>query len=353
MNTNHTVSIGRLQAFCTEALTHEGMEQAAAETTAKVLCRTDAFGTHSHGTKNLYDYIRKMRCGGMELNGRPVLIREGPSYAAVDGRNAIGMVSATLGMETAIEKCRKTGVACVNVTHSEHFGAAGYYAVLAAEQGLIGLSMSNVDANMTIPGARSKVLGNNPFAYALPAAAHRPVFLDVALSAVASLKVVQARKDGVSIPAGWIVDKDGLPTTDPSHYPEEGAMLPMAAHKGYGLALMVEALTSLLGGGAMMTQVPSWLFCLAEPNQVSHMFLCIDPACFVGADAFRARVDEAIERVHSADRAAGCDRLYYPGEIEWERYERAVREGICLPDDVAASLQKLAEDTGLKAPWER
>ena len=213
--------------------------------------------------------------------------------------------------------------------------------------------MSNVDANMTIPGARSKVLGNNPFAYALPAAAHRPVFLDVALSAVASLKVVQARKDGVSIPAGWIVDKDGLPTTDPSHYPEEGAMLPMAAHKGYGLALMVEALTSLLGGGAMMTQVPSWLFCLAEPNQVSHMFLCIDPACFVGADAFRARVDEAIERVHSADRAAGCGRLYYPGEIEWERYERAVREGICLPDDVAASLQKLAEDTGLKAPWER
>ena len=130
-------------------------------------------------------------------------------------------------------------------------------------------------------------------------------------------------------------------------------MLPMAAHKGYGLALMVEALTSLLGGGAMMTQVPSWLFCLAEPNQVSHMFLCIDPECFVGADAFRARVDEAIERVHSADRAAGCDRLYYPGEIEWERYERAVREGVCLPDDVAASLQKLAEDTGLKAPWER
>lgn len=114
----------------------------------------------------------------------------------------------------------------VNVTHSEHFGAAGYYAVLAAEQGLIGLSMINVDANMTIPGARSKVLGNNPFAYALPAAAHRPVFLDVALSAVASLKVVQARKTASPSPPGWIVDKDGLPPPTPAIIPKRAPCCP-------------------------------------------------------------------------------------------------------------------------------
>ena len=225
-----TVSMGQLQQFCTEALCAAGVARADAETTAHVLCRTDAFGTHSHGTKNLLDYIRKMEAGGMAKTGSPEILREGPSWAAIDAHNVLGMVGASMGMNTAIRKCRETGVAIVNVVHSEHFGAAGYYAVLAAEQGLIGLSMSNVDANMTVPGARGKAMGNNPFAYALPASRHRPVFLDIAMSAVASLKVVQARKDGVQIPAGWIVDKDGLPTTDPSLYPEEGAMQPMAAH---------------------------------------------------------------------------------------------------------------------------
>ena len=345
------ITLEALENLCVTALLHAGMERPAAETTARVLCRTDAYGTHSHGTKNLYDYIRKIQCGGMECNGQPKVVKEGPSFASIDGGNTIGMVTGTMAMELAMEKCRKPGIACVNVTNSEHFGAAGYYAVLAAEQGLIGISMSNVDANMTIPGARSKVMGNNPFAYALPAGKYRPVFLDIALSAVASLKVVQARKDGTSIPAGWIIDKDGITTTDPSHYPEEGAMLPMAAHKGYGLALMVEALTSMLGSGAMMTQVPSWLFCLEKPNQVSHMFMCIDPQCFCGLEEFKANVDKAIETVHSAPLAKGCERLFYPGEIEWGRYEKAVKDGLSLGEDVAAGVEKLAAFAGVEVPW--
>lgn len=346
------VSLQSLQQFCADALRAAGVPSADADTAAHVLCRTDAFGIHSHGTKNLDDYIRKMEAGGMCRAGTPRILREGPSWAAVDAQNVLGMVAGTMGMETAIRKCQQTGIGIVNVIHSEHFGAAGYYAVLAAEQGLIGLSMSNVDANMTIPGAKGKVMGNNPFAYALPAGTYPPIFLDIALSAVASLKVVQARRDGVQIPTGWIVDKNGLPTTDPSHYPEEGAMMPMAAHKGYGLAVLVEALTSILGGGPMMMQVPSWLFCMPEPNDVSHTFLCMDPACFTGADAFRARVDEAIAYLHGLPRADGCERIYYPGEMEWERHSRAVQCGLALPADTLQSLRRLSKHMGIAVPWE-
>lgn len=256
------------------------------------------------------------------------------------------MISSVKAMELACEKAQNTGIAIVTVKNSCHFGAAGYYANLAAQKGLIGIAMSNVDPNMTAPGARGKLLGNNPMAYASPANKVPSVFLDIAMSNVASLKVVQARKDGKQIPSTWIVDKDGLPTSDPSHYPEEGAMQPMAAHKGYGLAIMIDLLTGVLSGGCTSIggEIPSWCFELDKPNNVCHSFIAIDPHFFLGSVSLADRVENMSGLLRKAPKAKGAERIYTPGEIEWAKHAIANSEGLTLPDEVKISLLDLADD---------
>lgn len=345
------IKIEHLKEFCAKALELEGMRTDDARIVSEVLVETDAYGTHSHGTKNLHNYIRKYRVGGMDIHGEPQIIAEGPAYAVMDAKNTLGMIPSVKAMSLACDKAETAGIALVTVNHSNHFGAAGYYANMAAERGMIGFAVSNVDPNMTVPGAKGMVIGNNPIAYAAPARSVPSVFLDIAMSNVASLKVVQARKDGRQIPDTWIVDKDGLPTTDPSKYPDEGAMQPMAAHKGYGLAVFVDLITGLLSGGAtsMDGGIVSWVFELDKPNNVSHTFIAINPALFGVEDA--AECTEAMaEHLRQAPKAKGSQRIYTPGEIEWEKHAKAEKTGLALPDDVSVSLQALASELSLTLP---
>lgn len=345
------IKLNDLKKFCKAVLIKEGMNEAEAEITADVLSETDGYGTHSHGTKNLHNYIRKMRAGGININGNYQVIREGPGFVLLDADSSIGMVPARRAMKSAIDKAKECGISCALVRNATHFGAAGYYANMASEENMIGIVCSNVDANMTIPGAKGKVIGNNPIAYSVPAGRYRPIFLDIAMSTVASLKVIQAKKDGSSIPDTWITDADGLPTTDPGNYPEIGAMQPMAAHKGYGIALLVELLTGVLSGGGVMKDVPSWLFNMESKNDVSHTFIAIDISKFMDINLYCQRVENVIDTLHTTPLAKGTDRIYYPGEIEWERYERTLKEGLLLPKDVEESLNSLHEESGVDICW--
>lgn len=346
------IKLKEFKDFCAKCCVNEGMSEENAKITAEVLCETDRFGTNSHGTKNLYGYVKKQRAGGMDFKAEPEIIKEGPSYALMDGHAGMGMVIGCRAMELAIKKARETGVALVTVRNSTHFGAAGYYANMAASEGLFGYAVSNVDPNMTVPGARGMILGNNPLSYASPAK-DNSVFLDIAMSNVASLKVVQARKDGVSIPSTWIVDKDGMPTTDPSHYPEEGAMQPFGAHKGYGLAVMTELLTGVLSGGAIgsLGEIKSWCFDPEVPNNVCHTFIAVDVDKFCGKESYISRSEELVSALHKTPRAKGCDRIYVPGEIEWEKHEKW-SEIVELPDAVADSLKEMSEALGIKVCFE-
>ena len=205
---------------------------------------------------------------------------------------------------------------------------------------------------MTIPGARGMILGNNPLSYASPLQSTPSCFLDIAMSNVASLKVVQARKDGRSIPDTWIVDKNGLPTTDPSHYPEEGAMQPMAAHKGYGLAVLVELLTGVLAGGKISSlgEIPSWCFVPEKPNGVSNTFIVIDVDKFAGTENYVARSEAFMDALHNTEKAQNAERIFVPGEIEWGKYSKA-EEALELPDAVVDSLLGLSAETGIAIPW--
>jgi len=346
------IKIADLKEFAKTAFVNEGMSAEYAEMCADSLAETDAFGVHSHGTKNLYNYIKKLRCGGANINAEPVIQREGPSFAVINANDAMGMIPATMAMRLACEKAGKTGIAIVSVINSCHFGAAGYYANIAALQGMVGLCMSNVDPNMTAPGARGMVIGNNPFAYSVPGMSVPTYFLDIAMSNVASLKVVQARRDGLSVPDTWIVDKDGLPTTDPSRYPDEGAMQPMAAHKGYGLAVMVDVLTGLLAGGeaSPMGGILSWCFALEQANKACHTCIAIDADQFSSDGKISDRVEAMAEKLHNAPKAKGSECIYLPGEIEWAKHKAAEENGINLPEDVLSPLMELSREIGVGLP---
>lgn len=229
------IQVDELLRFAQAALEAAGVGAEDARTIANTLVTTDTFGVFSHGTNNLYNYIRKMQAGGLDAKAVPTVEKEGPSWAIVNGNAAMGMVSSCRAMELAIEKAKKTGIAYVGVHNSCHFGAAGYYANLAAQQGLLGIAMSNTDPNMAIPGSRDVAIGNNPFSFAAPLKNGKSVFLDIALSGAAALKIVMAREKGQQVPPGFLIDAEGLPTTDPSGFPYESHLLPMAAHQGIRL----------------------------------------------------------------------------------------------------------------------
>ena len=345
------IRISDLKNFCQEALRSAGMDAEEAAMAADVLAETDAYGLHTHGSKNLSGYLHKAVVGGLDLHGKFEVVTEGAAYAIADAHNALGMVSSCKAMQLACDKAAQSGIAIVTVRHSCHFGAASYYVNMAAKQGMIGIAMSNVDPNMAIPGAKGMVLGNNPVAYAAPSISEPSIFLDIALSNVASLKVVQARKDGRQIPPTWIVDKDGLPTTDPSHYPEEGAMQPLGAHKGYGLAILVELLTAILSGGPTSAsgEVVSWCFEPEKKNNVSHVFIAVNPTLFGIETPIAERVEALSEKLHAAPTTTG-GKIFVPGEIEWEKHHKASVEGITLPPEVEQSICALAKETALPLP---
>jgi LDH2 family malate/lactate/ureidoglycolate dehydrogenase len=346
-----TVGVDELTRFCIAAMRAAGLGEEDARLSAEVLVTTDTWGTFTHGTHQLRGLLYNIRIGRLNPAARLRVEAEGPGWARVDGQDAMPLATAYRAMELCIAKARATGVGYVGVRRSSHYGAAGFYAVMAAQQGLIGLSMCNVDPGVTAPGSRGRVMGTNPIAYAAPRAGAAPVFLDIATSAVAASKLYAAQALNQPIPDTWLVDDDGLPTTDPTGYPRRGALQPMAGHKGYGLAVLVEILTAVLTGAGIMSEVNSWMLDSLEPANQGHAFLALDVAAMMPPAQFAARMEQMAAEIHAAPLAVGADRIYLPGEKEWEHRAAALVHGIPLPPFVVANLRGVAEDTGVTASW--
>jgi ureidoglycolate dehydrogenase (NAD+) len=342
------VSVADLEAYCVEAMLKAGMREADARMTAHVLVTSDTWGVYTHGTKQLRPLLIHMRDGGLNPQATPEIVDEGPGWAHIDGHYAMPPVSAVMAMHAAINKARTAGIGFAGVLHSSHFGAAGYYAMMAAQNDMIGLAMTNVDPFMTVPGAKGRVLGTNPLTYAIPTGAERPVFLDMATSTVAASKVFAAETLGKPIPDTWIVDRDGKPSTDPSDLLKGGAMQPMAGYKGYGIALLIEILAGVLTGAAYTTDLKTWIIHTDAQINQGHAFLAIDPAIMMPIDQFKARMDDLVQRVKATPTAPGASRIYLPGEMEWDRRDDALANGIPLPEDVLVYLRNMAKDWNLQ-----
>lgn len=331
-------------------LSDNGMDETDAAVMASHLLQADLWGIHTHGLKNLAGYIEKKNAGGVSFSAVPEIITECPSLVLIDANNSMGYIAGTFAMNMACEMAEKTGIAMAVVRNSCHYGAGACYANIAAAKGMIGIAMSNVDRKMAIPGTRGMTIGHNPFTLCAPANRIPSVCLDVSSSNVASLKVLRAKSEHTEVPLGWICDKDGIPTNDPSHYPDEGALLPMGNHKGYGIAFFIDILTGVLASSlnSVKDDIPSWCFDMEKPNLVSHAFVVINPNLL--CTDFKEQVDEMIDAAHAKPKALNVERILVPGEDAWECYSECEKTGtVTMPSDVVDELAKILDIREIEA----
>ncbi|HMO83381.1 MAG TPA: Ldh family oxidoreductase [Lacipirellulaceae bacterium] len=341
------VTIDALEQFCLRILTSTGVCEKDAQTTTAALVMTDSWGVFTHGTKLLRGYVRRLRGGGLRADVAPEIATEGPAWAVVDGQSALGQVTTTFATEVAMKKAEQFGVGFVTVRNSCHFGAAGYYAWLAARAGMIGMAMANDVPSVAAPGSRGPVLGSNPIAFAFPGGEADPFLLDMSIATVAGGKVYARCKRGEPIPAGWLVDDQGHPTHDGSLYPDRASLAPAAGHKGYGIGLFIEILSGVLSGAAVTKQVGSWLFSdMSLPTNHGAAILVINAGAMMDSAIFDRRMADLVGEIHAAPTAEGAPPLMIPGEIEWRNRRRACAEGIALPEDVLNHLKDTAAECG-------
>jgi LDH2 family malate/lactate/ureidoglycolate dehydrogenase len=350
--TKKLIPVSDLENLCQTMFRRCGLSEADARLATDVLVTTDSFGVFTHGTKSLSLYAKRLRAGGLKADGAAQIVQEGPSWALVDGRSSLAMVTSAFAMNTAVEKAKKTGIAYVGVKNSCHFGAAGYYVNLAAKADMIGLAMANDTPSMVAPGSRKPVLGTNPFAYAVPAGEEDPIFLDIASSAVAGGKIRIAQAMGKKVPESWLVDTEGVPTSDPFAYPYQGSLQPFAGHKGYGIAILIETLAGLLSSAGIRGEIRGWLDSDPTlPTGHGAAMIAIDIGQMTPIDAFKKRIDEMIRDIRQTPPAKGVERVYLPGEMEWRKRREALANGIPLPDEARTNLRGFAEELGIKVDW--
>lgn len=338
------VDVKKYKDFCRKALEVCGVKPEVAEAVADCCVMTDMMGITTHGSVNLPKYLNKMRHGGLDGQSTPTVVTEGPTWARLSGEGGFGMYNGRYAMDLAMKKADQMGMAIVTVKDSGHFGACSSYSVYAAEKGYLAIAMSNTNKLMCVPGGKGNIIGNAPISYAIPRQGQHPIFMDIALSQVAKLKVVQYQKEGKKVPDGWVVDENGLPTNDPQG--NNFSMSPMSAHKGYCLAFLVETLTTVLSGGSF--DIKSWLFApLETQSNLGHTMLVINLNKMMDPMEFASRLEEYTDSVVNAPKALGSDKIFYPGEPNWVNYDKAAKDGLELPEATLAAAQQLAQMSGL------
>ena len=331
-----------LEKFAANVFEHAGIPAQDAAMISRVLVTTDMRGVHSHGVVRAARYIDCIQAGGIKSAAELEIIEESASHLRASAAGGLGIPASVKTTEKLIEKARTTPIAVATVNHSDHYGAAGYYAMRCAEEGLIGFSMSNTCPLVAVSGGASAGIGNNPFAYACPAGKYRAILFDVCMSVVASGKIEIASKEHKKIPFGWILDKDGNPTDDPDQIYKGAVMLPFGGHKGYGIAAMVEMMTALLGNSGLLSGVKSWNTVPGRDANTGHCFMAINPAFFGGLENFIARTESMIEELKAGRKVQGTEKIFYPGEIEFAREDDARINGVALSDASLTELKRAA-----------
>jgi LDH2 family malate/lactate/ureidoglycolate dehydrogenase len=331
-----------------------GFSAAAVEAGAAGLGWADLHGIDSHGCALLPVYERWLGEGRFNRAAQPRVARESPVSALLDGDHALGFLPAKRAMELAVHKARTAGVAAIGVHRSNHFGAAGWYAQMAAQAGLIGLATTNTVAAAVVPtGAREAKFGTNPIAFAAPAAGERPFLFDMATSTVALGKLMAAAYRKEPIPLGWALDPEGKPTTDPVlGYRARlatplGGTAELSSHKGTGLAVLVEILSAALTGAdsPVVGAAPG----ADTLGNVGHFFLALDPALFGERDAFAHRVEAMILALRAATPADQAVPVQVAGDPEYAQAARRASQGIPVPRDLLEALQAVARRA--RAEW--
>jgi LDH2 family malate/lactate/ureidoglycolate dehydrogenase len=346
MPTAARISPQRLLDFAAAIYLAHGVPDEDARLAADTLVQADLWGHQSHGVMRLSWYVGRLRSGVMKPVAAPSLIVDAGALAVIDGGDAMGQVLAWRATNEVTARAKAHGVGVVGLRNSNHFGTAMYYTLAAARQGCVALLCTNASPAMAPWGGRAKAVGNNPWSIAAPTGSRTPMVLDIANTAVARGKIYLARQRGLPIPLGWALDAEGTPTTDPVKA-LAGILQPMGEHKGYGIALMMDVLAGVLTGSAFGRGVHG-PYQTQMRSGAGHLMIALDVAAFQPLASFEATLGTLIDELKSVPLAPGASEILYPGELEARNEARHRAEGLELPDDTLADLERLAEETGLR-----
>jgi LDH2 family malate/lactate/ureidoglycolate dehydrogenase len=332
-----------------------GMPEDNAETTADILSWADLHGVDSHGMSMLPGYDRLRRNGRAKMDARPKIVKETPISALIDGGGGLGHVPAHFAMQVAIDKAKTSGMAIAAVRHSAHFGATGYYTLMAAKQGLIGMACTSASGIQVAPtfGKEAK-LGTDPWSFAAPSGDDKPFLLDMATTTVAAGRIRNKANEGQECPPGWVLNKDGLPSTDPLEAREKGGFLTSlggspenSSYKGYGLAAMVNILASCLSGSTLVTDPDHTK--KPEGMDIGHFFMAISPTLFRESDEFESDVARFCNDLRSTKPVDPAQPVMVAGDPQWNNAAKRMEEGIPVGPGLLGQVRQIAQASA--APW--
>ena len=297
------------------------------------------------GLEKLFRYTRRVKNGGIVTDAPMAWLADGPAYGLLDAAKGFGYVAAHRAMTRAVEKAKVSGIAMVGVRHSNHFGIAGYHAMTAAKQGLIGWSCTNAAAEMAPWGSAKVVLGTNPWGIAIPRSADHAIVLDMALTMSGKGMMRWYERENRPMPDNWALTPDGQLTTDPSAA-MSGPLLPIGEYKGYGLSLFTDVLAGVMTGALFGLKV----FQDDDNFDVGHMMIAIDPSAMMSAEEFDRRLEELVRQVTGAEPIDSSRPVMLPGEVEFRRMKERQENGIPVSRETVDQLRELAADIGVAFP---
>jgi LDH2 family malate/lactate/ureidoglycolate dehydrogenase len=331
-----------------------GMPQQQAERTAEVLSWADLHGVESHGVSMLIEYDMRFRAGRLKMDADYKVVRETPVSVLVDGDGGMGHVAYAMAVDAAIAKAKQSGIAVAAVRNSSHFGAVGYFTDLAARAGLIGMGATSAAGIRVAPtgGAEAK-LGTDPWSFSAPSTDEHPFLLDMATTTVAYGKIRNKMNESQPMPVGWGYDSQGKVSTDPLDVTRRGGfMSPLggtpegSSYKGYGLAMMVNILSSCLTGATLITDPQH----TKKPKgfDIGHFFLALDPKLFRGEGEFEADVAALCGALRATRPAVEGEPVMVAGDPQWKLAEKRMRDGIPIGPGLRAKLLAVAEAAGVE-----
>jgi L-2-hydroxycarboxylate dehydrogenase (NAD+) len=346
-----------LRKFTIAVFEKMGVPKADAELTADVFMAAELRGISSHGMIRLKDYHQLWKAGRINISPTVKVVHESPSTAVVDGDNAIGMIPSVYSMKLAIAKAKNAGTGWVATRNSNHFGIAGFYAMMALEEDMIGIALTNANPLVAPTFSVSRMMGTNPIAVAIPAGKLPPFVADFATTPIARGKLAVAAKKGEKVPYGYVQDKDGIPSDDPDILTRGGAMVTLGgdrehgSHKGFCLAALVDIFSAVLSGANFGPFVPPSVAYLPVLDKkvgegTGHFFGAMRIDAFQTADEFKTRMDEWILTFKGSKPAPGQSRIIIPGEPERENTER-LKAGIPVIPAVVKDMKEIAVELNI------
>ncbi len=354
------IPVDTLRSFIKDVLLGTGVPPDDAEVCADVIITSDIRGIESHGIGRLKYYYERIQCGQHKVVTQFEVVRESPTTALVDGHHGMGMVIAKRAMQMAIEKARVYGMGSVAVRNSTHFGIDGYYAMMAANAGMIGMSFTNARPAIAPTFGVQPMLGTNPIAFACPTDEEFPFVFDGATSITQRGKFEVLARAEKPCKEGWVIGQDGQFITDPNQVlsglgKDQAALLPLggagedlAGYKGYDLATIVEILSASLQNGAFL----HGLLGFDEkggraPFRLGHFFMAINIEAFVSLNEFKATTGKILRELRCSKRAPGAERIYTAGEKEYENQKVTCVQGIPANLNLQKEIKFLIAELGL------